>query len=102
MSTSREAPGLRGGVNHDRKGECEKRDLCVGNCWSPQDKPTSYGIVTVNGELKSRPAVALLVRFHSPDGTVSAQLLVHPAESGGRSASEAFDKTEERTLQEAL
>ncbi len=70
--------------------------------WSPQDKPTSYGIVTVNGELKSRPAVALLVRFHSPDGTVSAQLLVHPAESGGRSASEAFDKTEERTLQEAL
>ena len=59
-------------------------------------------IVTVNGELKSKPAVALLVRFHSLDDTVSPRMLVHPAESGGRSASEAFYETQERTLQEAL
>jgi hypothetical protein len=69
--------------------------------WSPQDKPTSYGIVTVNGELKSRPAVALLVRFHSLDDAVSPQMPVHPAESGERSASEAFYEMRERTLQEA-
>jgi hypothetical protein len=75
------------------------QELLAKASWSPQDKPTSYGIVTVNGELKSRPAVALLVRFHSLDDAVSPQM---PVESGGRSASEAFYDMRERTLQEAL
>ncbi|SRR6266852_5355738 len=70
--------------------------------WSPQDKPTSYGIVTVNGKLKVQSGRAAIGELPFAGRHCLGAADRASGGVGGRSASEAFYETEERTLQEAL
>jgi hypothetical protein len=68
----------------------------------PGGKPTTYSIVAVNGQARSKKAGPVSVEFHAKDEAVSTQVLVQPV--GGAAALEvyAFDENPDEEMPEEI